>query len=75
MTLNAPSAQAAHRSAPFAAVGAGAAGGAGTRRGPRAPAATTPIRAGEARRAEGRPQRSVPVRQRQEIQEVPWGQT
>ena len=28
--------------------------------------------AGEARRAEGRPQRPVPVRQRQEVQEVPW---
>ena len=28
--------------------------------------------AGQARRAEGRPQRSVPVRQRQEIQEMPW---
>ena len=27
---------------------------------------------GEARRAEGRPQRSVPVRQRQEVQEVSW---
>ena len=29
--------------------------------------------AGEARRAEGRTQRPVPVRQRQEVQEVPWG--
>ena len=28
--------------------------------------------AGEARRAEGRTQRSVPVRQREEVQEVPW---
>ena len=27
---------------------------------------------GEARRAESRPQRSLPVRQREEIQEVPW---
>ena len=34
-------------------------------------AATTSIKTGQARRAEGRPQRSVPVRQRQEVQEVP----
>ena len=37
----------------------------------RASAATTRSQDGAARRAEGRPQRSVPVRQRQEIQEVP----
>ena len=30
-----------------------------------------PVKTGAARRAEGRPQRSVPVRQRQEVQEVP----
>ena len=29
-------------------------------------------RAGPARRAQGRPQRSLPVRQRQEVQAVPW---
>ena len=38
----------------------------------RASAATTRSEDGAARRAEGRPQRPVPVRQRKEIQEVPW---
>ena len=31
--------------------------------------------AGQPRRAEGRPQRSLSVRQREEVQEVPWGVT
>ena len=75
MTLNAPSAQA---SSPFGAIrGDRRRRRAGARRAA-APGAHRRRRrrpSGEARRAQGRPQRSLPVRQRQEIQEVPWGLT
>ncbi len=73
MTLNSPSAS---PPSPFGAIrDAASEPGAGARRDGPTPAAHRRRRrgqAGEARRAEGRPQRSVPVRQRQEIQEVPW---
>ena len=61
---------------PFGAIrggGGGATAVGASRRGRRASAATTPVKTVQARRAEGRPQRSVPVRQRQEIQEVSRG--
>ena len=48
-----------------------AAVGAPRRSSRRASAATTPCEDRAARRAEGRPQRPVPVRQREEVQEVP----
>ena len=63
--------QSAPPPSPFGALRRNAAG----RRGTPAPARTggDDVRqAGEARRAEGRTQRPVPVRQREEIQEVPW---
>ena len=72
ITLNSPSAAAP---SPFGAIGGGAAAPAPARRAPPIPARTggdDVDSAGQARRAEGRPQRSVPVRQRQEVQEVPW---
>ena len=72
ITLNSPSTASAP--SPFGAIGGGAAGAGSGARPPR-PARTggdDVDPAGQARRAEGRPQRSVPVRQRQEIQEVSW---
>ena len=68
ITLNSPQASAP---SPFGAVGgqrraaAGRAAPGAHRRRRRGPP-------GEARRAENRPQRSLPLRQREEIQEVPW---
>ena len=75
LTLSGPSTAAA--ASPFGAIG-GSRGPASAvaDAGPPRPARTggdDVDPAGQARRAEGRPQRSLPVRQRQEIQEVPRG--